>query len=85
MQKLEKMTNCALRALPKLRRTIGITLIYCMVRQRIRRLIEFTVDVPNIPRDAKMGQGIANKYTLSMERDEVFQTGMPKVVDERAA
>ena len=50
---LNKQTGCAVRSLPKLRRIICITLINRLIGQCICGLIEFTVDIPNIPRDVK--------------------------------
>ena len=46
-----------------------------MSRSSIACLIKFAIDVPNVPRDAKMGQGIANADTLSVSVfDAVFTT-----------
>ena len=73
------MTSCAIRALPKLRRTIGVSLAYCLVRQCVRGLIEFAVDISNIPRDAMMGQGLADVYAVSVKGDEVLRSACPRL------
>ena len=76
---LKMMTICAIRALPKLRRTIGVSLVYCLVRQRVRGLSEFVVDMSDIPRDVMLGQGLGNAYALSMKGTEDLRSACPRM------